>query len=57
MLAADIERSYLMAQAETATDPDRIADIHTRLADIDTYSAESRAASILSDLFQHLSSS
>mgnify|MGYP001463357431 FL=1 len=50
VLTADIERSYLMAQAETATEPDRIADIHTRLADIDAYSAESRAASILSGL-------
>ncbi len=50
VLTADIERSHLMAQAETATEPDRIADIHTRLADIDAYSAESRAASILSGL-------
>ena len=41
VLTADIERSHLMAQAETATEPDRIADIHTRLADIDAYSAES----------------
>ena len=50
MLTADIERSHLMAQVETATEPDRIAEIHTRLVDIDAYSAESRAASILSGL-------
>ena len=50
VLTADIERSHLIARAETETAPDRIADIHTRLADIDAYSAESRAASILSGL-------
>ena len=50
VLTADVERSQLMAEAQTATEPDRIADIHTRLADIDAYSAESRAASILSGL-------
>ena len=50
VLTADIERSHLMAQAQTALEPERIADIHTRLADIDAYSAESRAASILSGL-------
>ncbi|MGA0913324.1 MAG: ABC-F family ATP-binding cassette domain-containing protein, partial [Candidatus Puniceispirillaceae bacterium] len=33
-----------------ATDPGRIADIYSRLADIDAYSAEARAASILSGL-------
>src|SRR4051812_14732986 len=34
VLAADAERTRLMAEAEHATDPHRIADIHTRLADI-----------------------
>ncbi len=47
VLAADTERAALLAESETATDPGRIADIHTRLADIDAYSAEARAASIL----------
>jgi ATP-binding cassette subfamily F protein 3 len=47
VLAADRERASLLAEAETAEDPDRIAAIHMRLADIDAYTAESRAASIL----------
>ncbi|MEK1887427.1 MAG: ABC-F family ATP-binding cassette domain-containing protein [Phyllobacterium sp.] len=50
VLAADTERSALMAEAETATDPHRIADIHIRLADIDAHSAEARAGAILSGL-------
>ncbi|XDZ64209.1 ABC-F family ATP-binding cassette domain-containing protein [Alphaproteobacteria bacterium LSUCC0396] len=50
VLAADGERAQLLAEADTATDPDRIADIYARLADIDAYSAEARAASILSGL-------
>ena len=50
VLAADTERSALLAEAETATAPLRIAAIHTRLADIDAYSAEARAAIILSGL-------
>ena len=50
VLAADTERAALMAEAETATDPNRIAEIQTRLADIDAWSAEARAASILKGL-------
>ncbi|MEO1987512.1 MAG: ABC-F family ATP-binding cassette domain-containing protein [Martelella sp.] len=50
VLAADKERAALLDEAETARDPDRIAEIHTRLADIDAHSAEARAASILSGL-------
>ncbi|MBL6775309.1 MAG: ABC-F family ATP-binding cassette domain-containing protein [Candidatus Puniceispirillum sp.] len=50
VLAADGERARLLAEADTATDPDRIADIYARLGDIDAYSAEARAASILSGL-------
>ncbi|MGB0499095.1 MAG: ABC-F family ATP-binding cassette domain-containing protein, partial [Rubricella sp.] len=50
VLAADTERAALMAEADTATDPMRIAEIQTRLADIDAYSAEARAAAILSGL-------
>ena len=50
VLAADKERASLMAEAETATDPHRIAEIQVRLADIDAYSAEARAASILAGL-------
>ncbi|MBN9886644.1 ABC-F family ATP-binding cassette domain-containing protein [Salipiger abyssi] len=50
VLAADAERAALMAEAETATDPHRIAEVQTRLADIDAWSAEGRAASILKGL-------
>ena len=50
VLAADTERAALLAEADTATDPTRIADIQTRLADIDAWSAEGRAASILKGL-------
>ncbi len=50
VLAADTERSRLLEEAETATDPHRIGEIHTRLADIDAHSAPARAASILAGL-------
>jgi ATP-binding cassette subfamily F protein 3 len=50
VLAADKERASLLRESETATDPHRIAEIQTRLADINAYSAEARAASILSGL-------
>lgn len=54
VLAADKERAALLAEAETATDPNRIAEIQTRLADIGAHSAEARAATILSGLgFDH----
>jgi ATP-binding cassette subfamily F protein 3 len=47
VMAADEELAALTAESETATDPHRIADIHTRLAEIDAYSAEARASAIL----------
>ncbi|SFO78438.1 ATP-binding cassette, subfamily F, member 3 [Bradyrhizobium sp. Ghvi] len=50
VLKADLERDALLAEAETATDPHRIAEIQTRLVDIDAHSAPSRAAAILSGL-------
>ena len=50
VLAADKERAALLAEAETATDPHRIGDIHIRLADIDAHTAEARAAAILKGL-------
>ena len=50
VLEADKERKSLLAEADTAADPMRIAAIHTRLSDIDAYSAEARGASILSGL-------
>jgi ATP-binding cassette subfamily F protein 3 len=50
VLEADKERRSLLAEAETATDPHRIAEIQTRLVDIDAHSAPARAASILAGL-------
>ncbi|MER2535214.1 MAG: ABC-F family ATP-binding cassette domain-containing protein [Rhizobiaceae bacterium] len=50
VLKADKERAALLEEETTATDPERIAEIHMRLADIDAHSAESRAATILSGL-------
>ncbi len=50
VLAADKERARLLAEAETATDPHRIAEIQTRLVDIDAHSAPARAAAILAGL-------
>ncbi len=50
VLAADRERVSLLAEAETAHDPHRIAEIHTRLADIESHSAEARAGAILAGL-------
>ncbi len=50
VLGADLERDALLREAERASDPHRIAEIHTRLVDIDAHSAPSRAAAILSGL-------
>ncbi|QIE41532.1 ABC-F family ATP-binding cassette domain-containing protein [Rhodobacteraceae bacterium SC52] len=50
VLAADTERASLLAEADAATDPARIAEIQTRLADIDAWSAEGRASAILKGL-------
>jgi ATP-binding cassette subfamily F protein 3 len=54
VLAADRERSALIAEAEGAHDPHRIAEIQTRLADIGAHAAPARAAGILAGLgFAH----
>ena len=50
VLAGDKERAALLIEAETAHDPHRIADIQTRLADINAHSAEARASVILAGL-------
>ena len=50
VLAADRERARLLAEAETAEDPARIADIHQRLVDIGAYAAPAKAARILAGL-------
>ena len=50
VLAADTERAALLTESETATDAARIAEIQSRLADIDAWSGEARASSILRGL-------
>src|SRR6201996_9148417 len=50
VLKADRERESLLREADVASDPIRIAEIQTRLADIDAHSAPARAAAILSGL-------
>ena len=50
VLLADRERAALLAEADEATDPDRIAEIQLRLTDIDAHSAPARAARILAGL-------
>ena len=44
VLAADVERSRLLHEAEDCHDPHRLGDIHDRLLAIDAYTAPSRAA-------------
>jgi len=50
VLKADFERDALLRESETAVDPHRIAEIQTRLVDIDAHSAPARAAAILNGL-------
>ncbi len=50
VLIADVERTALIAEAETASDPVRIAEIETRLSDIGAHRAPARAAEILAGL-------
>ena len=50
VLEADIERSKLIHNAQIEKDPNKIAEIYTRLSDINAYSAEARASSILNGL-------
>ena len=50
VLEADHERHGLMTEAETSEDAHRIAEIHTRLTDIDAWSGEARASEILTGM-------
>jgi len=50
VLASDTERAGLLDEAETATDPERIAEIQVRLADMGAHAAPARAAAILAGL-------
>jgi ATP-binding cassette subfamily F protein 3 len=50
VLAADTERVALLLEAEGCEDANRIGEIYQRLEDIDAYTAEPRASSILAGL-------
>jgi ATP-binding cassette, subfamily F, member 3 len=50
VLAADLERTSLLEEADTVQDPMRIGDIHNRLAEIGAHAAPARAAEILGGL-------
>ncbi len=50
VLAADVERSELLAEAETCHDGVRLAEIHMRLEEIGAAAAPARAAAILNGL-------
>ncbi|HET7851070.1 MAG TPA: ABC-F family ATP-binding cassette domain-containing protein [Pseudolabrys sp.] len=50
VLKADTERTHLLAEADIAHDPHRIAEIQSRLADIGAHAAPAHAAAILSGL-------
>lgn len=50
VLSTDTERANLLHEAETATEPNRIAEIHVRLADMGAHAAPARAAAILAGL-------
>jgi len=47
VLAADVERARLMEEAESATDPELLGEVHERLIAIDAHAAPARAARIL----------
>src|SRR5258708_4187858 len=46
VLAADRRRAALVAEAETAQDPHRIAEIHAQLVDMAAHAAPARAATL-----------
>lgn len=50
VLQSHKERTALLTEAETVTDPDRIAAVFARLEDIDAYEAPSKASKILAGL-------
>jgi ATP-binding cassette, subfamily F, member 3 len=50
VLSSHREMDALLKEAETCEDPERIGEIHARLAEIDAYTAEARAAQILAGL-------
>ena len=50
VMAADLERNQLLADAESETDGVKLAEIYARLDDINAHSAQSRAARILAGL-------
>jgi ATP-binding cassette subfamily F protein 3 len=50
VLAADEDMAQAWRETETETDPNKLADIYQRLADMDAYAAPARAATLLTGL-------
>ncbi len=50
LLESDKERHELLHLSETCTDPNKLGDIYERLMQIDAYSAEARASTVLKGL-------
>src|SRR5579871_5660750 len=50
VLAADAERTALLAESENCEDLDRLGDVHERLLAIDAYGAPARVGRILAGL-------
>jgi ATP-binding cassette subfamily F protein 3 len=50
VLSANTEMAQLWKDVETETDPNKMADIYQRLADLDAYSAPAKAATLLTGL-------
>lgn len=50
VLEYDIERKTLLNEAKSTTDPNKVSEIHLRLTDIESHTAEPRASSILNGL-------
>ena len=50
VLASDTERTQLLREVEHDADPERMAEAHARLFEIDAHTAPARAASILAGL-------
>lgn len=50
VLAADTDMAEAWHEAETETDPNKLADIYQRLADMDAYVAPAKAATLLTGL-------
>ena len=50
VLAADVERTRLLVEADSGLDPEKLGDVYERLIAIDAYTADARATRILRGL-------